>query len=219
MKKETAEDLLAMADIDFISILVLWDAGVQPGSTYGWLFAHSIEKYLKAYLLKQDKDINDGHKINNLWEKFKKINTEITGKPEFNKQLDVLIERLTPYSHPKFRYSQYIEFLDDKLSYSYIVFCSLIRYLIIGKKNYRENFYGLKHRMPVYKKESIEKMLHLSLEHGVGFTFLGFMNTMNFKELSISNTSLLKKGKRKDCPFCNKKSISQKEALKFYRNI
>jgi hypothetical protein len=46
-----SHDLIFAANIDAINFVALYHFGLIQSSTYCWLPAHSIEKFLKAYLL------------------------------------------------------------------------------------------------------------------------------------------------------------------------
>ncbi|MCP4304939.1 MAG: hypothetical protein GY788_08725 [bacterium] len=66
---ETWEQLLLLADGDFVSFVLLSQAGKVEGTTL-WMAAHSIEKYLKSWLLKADPDCSPtsyGHDLVKLW--------------------------------------------------------------------------------------------------------------------------------------------------------
>jgi hypothetical protein len=232
---ETWESLLLSSNSDFISVLLLWYNGIFPCSTYAWMFSHSIEKYLKSYLLKNNfithKELNrigkNGHGIIEIWDKFKCSTSTTTSKPKLNIAFDELIIELATIE-PRIRYTGPIEYSSENLLYFYIVLCSYIRYLIIGKEKYRSSFYGLENYyflhmnynpMSIgYGKQIIEKMLHLSLEHASAFTNMGFINALPIDEYSISNTALFFKDQ--DCPICNNnKKINQEIVIKYYRDI
>ncbi len=231
---ETWESLLTTANNDFVSVLVLWYSGVGLGSTYAWMLPHTLEKYLKAYLLKSGSITNadlrkfgkTGHGLKEIWEKYKSISTSTTTKPKLNQSFDEIIDDLDTIT-PKLRYSGFISFSSDSLLYFYIVLCCLLRYLIVGKTKYRSSFYGLgdHYFLPMnyhpmsdaYGKIIVHKMLHLTLEHAGCFTNMGFVNQMDFDELSISNTAIFEK--LPDCPICNRSKIDQLTLIKFYRDI
>lgn len=235
IKDETWESLLLTADNDFISVLVLWYSGIGIGSTYAWMLPHTIEKYLKSYLLKFNFITNpelkkfgkNGHSLDELWGKYKLVSSCTTSKPNLNQGFEDLIVDLSTIT-TKLRYSGYIEFSSDKLLYFFIVLSSLIRYLIIGKQKYRETLYGLEedyfdlmNYQPMsygYGKMIVHKMLHLTLEHGCSFTNMGSINSWDFEGLSISNTAKFEV--MKNCPICEKqRNIDQLKLIKFYRDI
>jgi len=234
IRDETWESLLQTANNDFVSVLILWYAGVAPGSTYAWMFPHTLEKYLKCFLLKTGsvqaaelrKFGKSGHELKKIWEKYKSVSSTKTSKPKLNKAFDEIVDDLDTIT-PKLRYSGYINFSSDKMLYFYIVLCCFLRYLIIGKQQYRSSLYGLNDHLfflmnyhPMshgYGKQIVNKMLHIALEHAGCFTNMGFVNQMNFKELSISNTAIFQK--LPDCPICNGTSIDQLSFIKFYRSI
>lgn len=234
-KQETWESLLLTANNDFISVLILWYSGVAPGSTYAWMLPHTLEKYLKAFLLKSGNVTNaelrkfgkTGHGLTELWTKYKSISNSTTSKPKLNLAFDELIADFTSID-TGIRYSGFVEYSSEKLLYFYIVLCSLLRYLIVGETIYRTTFYGIDdiHFMPMnyspmsqgYGKQIVQKMLHLSLEHGAAFTNLGSINQMTFEEYSISNTAIFEK--ITDCPICNKlENIDHLTLIKYYRDI
>jgi hypothetical protein len=231
----TWESLLTTADNDFVSVLILWYAGIAPGSTYAWMLPHTVEKYLKAYLLKleviKSSDLKhfgkDGHALIEIWNKYKTIATTTTSKPKLNNAFDELINDLSTIK-PGLRYSGFVEYSSDTLLYFYIVLCSLLRYLNVGKQKYRSTFYGLNdvhfllmnyHPMSLgYGRIIVKKMLHLSLEHGCAFTNMGSVNSMGLDEYSITNIAIFEK--LPDCPICNESSnIDQPTMVKFYRAV
>ncbi len=232
--QETWESLLNTADHDFISALVLWYGGISPGSTYAWMLPHAIEKYLKSYLLKyhhvKKQDLKkfgkNGHELKDIWSKYKSVTVTTTSKPKLNAVFDEIINDLDTIK-PGLRYSGYIEFSSDKLLYYFIVLSCLLRYLIIGKEKYRSTLYGLddQHFLPMnhnpmregYGKTIIHKMLHISLEHAGSFTNMGFVNQMDFNELSISNTAIF--DKLSNCPICNNSSTDTLSMIDFYRTL
>ena len=197
IKSETAESLLLTANQDFISVLILWYAGIMVGSTYAWMFPHTLEKYLKAYLLTagivDNKSMRtvagkDGHDIELLWAKWKEVSGTSTSKPLLNTAFDELVSDLATIK-TKMRYAGFIEYSSPSMLYYYIVLCSFLRYLILGKEKYRASFYGLNdsyfllmnhHPMSIgYGKLIVQKMLHLTLEHAGAFTNMGFVNPMS----------------------------------------
>ncbi len=234
-KPETWESLLVTANNDFISVLILWYTGVSLGSTYAWMLPHTLEKYLKSYLLKfgyvnnneLKKFGNSGHALKEIWEKYKSITNSTTCKPKLNEAFDHIIDDLSTID-TNLRYSGFVDSSSDSLLYFYITLCSLLRYLIIGKTTYRSTFYGL-NNIPLtpmnyvpmsksYAEIIVHKMLHLSLEHGLAFTNMGSINQMEFNELSISNTAKMEI--ISDCPICNRDSdLSHLKLIQFYRNI
>ncbi len=69
----TWEQLLLLADSDFISFVLLSHCGISEGTSL-WMAPHSIEKYLKSLLLKSDPDFkyqSYSHKLNDLWSESK----------------------------------------------------------------------------------------------------------------------------------------------------
>ena len=233
---ETWESLLWTADNDFISVLILWYSGTLIGSTYAWMLPHTLEKYLKSYMVNSGKRTikefakkykESGHDLNEIWTDYKSITNATTSKEKLNIAFDQIINDLATIK-TKLRYSGFIEYSSDSLIYFYIVLCSYLRYLIIGNTKYRSTLYGLDdmHFLPMnyapmsqgYSKLIVRKMLHLSLEHGFTFTNMGFVNSMTFDEYSISNTAIFEK--INDCPVCNhSKKLDQVNLIKFYRDI
>ncbi len=234
IRKESWQSLLHAANIDFVSVLILWYSGVYPQSTYAWMFPHTLEKYFKSYLLKSKKlssrDVKKlGHDVLKIWENFKKISKVSTGKPSLNRAFDKIIKDFSTIADPRVRYSNSVDWSSDGLIYFYITLSSFIRYLIVEKKTYRSTFYGLEDSIfylstigEPYGKQIVHKMLHLSLEHGMTFTNLGFINPVNLKNLSISNTAIGEK--LDDCPICKKLgdnsiNLNQQTLTKFYRDL
>lgn len=150
IKDETWESLLITANNDFVSVLILWYSGVAPGSTYVWMLSHTLEKYIKAYLLKSrsvtNKALrnfgNNGHSLVEIWKKYKSISLTTTRKPKLNNAFEEIISDLDSIE-PKIRYSGFVEYSSDGLLYFYIILCSFFRYLLVGKSKYRTSFYGL----------------------------------------------------------------------------
>ncbi|MBN1783754.1 MAG: hypothetical protein JW812_02175 [Alphaproteobacteria bacterium] len=241
LKEETWQSLLSNANSDFISMLLLWYSGINMRSTYFWMFSHTIEKYLKSYLLKPHplhketlistkelKSIREkGHSIGDLWNKYKEAtrNTSTT-KPKLNEAFDQIIKDISTIK-TKTRYSSASGSSSDGFLYFYIVLCSLLRHRIIGKTEYRKSLYGLEDSCfyPMiysptsegYGKIIVKKMLHVILEHAGSFTNLGSVNNMNLEEYSISNTAIGEK--LKDCPICKGSSTDKLSMIKFYRDI
>ncbi|MCK5678338.1 MAG: hypothetical protein KAH72_07690 [Flavobacteriaceae bacterium] len=226
-KNETWESLLDTANNDFVSVLVLWYTGVAPGSTYAWMLPHTLEKYLKAYLLQSTiitpKRLRKlGHNLTKIWEETKIKSKISTRKPKLNKAFDDIIKSLDTIKID-IRYTGYLDFTSSNLLYFYIVLCSTIRYLLIGKKEYRKSLYGLNGfqfypTKDEYAKNIVHKILHITLEHAGAVTNMGFINQMSLDELSISNTAIFKKDN--ECPICQSNSpVSQKNMMKYYRNI
>jgi len=232
--QETPESLLSTANIDFVSVLVLWYTGVAPGSTYAWMLPHTLEKYLKAYLLKYNHVTNQelrkfggtGHSLKKIWAKYKEVATSTTSKPKLNESFDQLVDDLDTIS-PNVRYTGYLDFSSCSLLYFYIVLCSLLRHLLIGKAAYRSSLYGLDGFVflpmanmgdeTAYAETIVSKVLHITLEHAGAFTNMGFVNQMDFSELSISNTAILQQDP--NCPICKGIVTDQATMIKYYRNI
>lgn len=232
---ETWESLLNTANNDFVSVIVLWYTGVAPGSTYAWMFPHTLEKYLKAYLLKTksvtEKELKkfgkSGHGLQAIWDKYKEVSNCTTRKPKLNVAFDEIVRDLDTIN-PSLRYTGYIDFSSCSMLYFYIVLCSLVRYLLIGKTKYRDSLYGLTgfHFLPMahetasdgYAKTIVRKVLHITLEHAGAFTNMGFVNQMDFNELSISNTAIMQRDD--ECPICKGViPLDQPKIIKYYRNI
>lgn len=231
----TWESLLVTANNDFVSVLVLWYTGVAPGSTYAWMFPHTLEKYLKAYLLKT-KSVTEhelkqfgksGHGLQEIWDKYKEISNSTTLKPKLNDAFDEIVKNLDTIN-PSLRYTGYLDYSSCSMFYFYIVLCSLIRYRLIGKSKYRDSLYGLTgfhfiqmaHQTPScgYAKTIVRKVLHITLEHAGAFTNMGSVNQMDSNELSISNTAIMQKDD--ECPICRGMTLlDQSTMIKYYRNI
>lgn len=235
IKDQTWESLLLTANNDFVNVLILWYSGSAIGSTYAWMFSHTLEKYLKSYLLKSGlrtpKDIRkykeSGHDLKEIWLDYKSLANTTTSKLKLNEAFDQIIDDISTIK-TKLRYSGFIEYSSDSFLYFYIVLCSFLRYLIVGKSKYRSTFYGLEdiHFLPMnnspmsdgYGKIIVSKMLHLCLEHACSFTNLGFVNSMGIKDYSISNTAIFRKDP--NCPICDQKlNIDTLTLVKYYRDI
>ena len=67
----TWEQLLLAADSDFVAFILLSCCAGILESTSLWMAAHSLEKYLKSWLLKSDPEADPrafGHELDSLWE-------------------------------------------------------------------------------------------------------------------------------------------------------
>ena len=198
------------------------------------MLPHTLEKYLKAYLLKDDhitteelrKFGQSGHSLSDIWAKYKEVSNTTTSKPKLNEAFDELISDLNTIK-PNLRYTGYLDYTSCSMLYFFIVLCSLLRYLLIGKKPYRESLYGLEgfvflsmahpNGPNAYAKTIVSKVLHVTLEHAGAFTNMGFVNQMFFNELSISNTAILQRDPA--CPICNGDTTSQANMVLYYRDI
>jgi len=230
---ETWQDLLFTANNDFTSVLILGYTGIMPVSTHGWMFPHTLEKYLKSYLLKNNIMTNkqlrkSGHSLKFLWKKYTDNTNVSTTKPLLNKGFNELIEELDEIKTNS-RYKLPSTVMTDRKIYFYIVLCSFFRYLIIGKIKYRASLYGLENHpffpmsyMPTnygYGELIVRKMLHFTLEHAITFTVMGSLNSMPFDDYSISNTSIFER--LDDCPICNGdgSSVAHLDMVKYYRKL
>ena len=167
-----------------------------------------------------------GHSLKDIWEKYKEVTTSTTTKPELNDAFDQLVDDLDTIT-PSLRYTGYLDYSSCSLLYFYIVLCSLLRYLLIGKADYRGSLYGLKDFvfLPMvnikgttgYAETIVTKVLHVTLEHAGAFTNMGFVNQMDFKKLSISNTAILQKDP--NCPICQGVKTDQATMVNYYREI
>ncbi|MCI5137602.1 MAG: hypothetical protein D3922_04120 [Candidatus Electrothrix sp. AR1] len=93
-RKEIWQDLLISADADFVSFMFLSYCGISSNTSF-WMSIHSLEKYIKAYLLKNVENYDpksDGHKLNESWGKLLKISKENND--------------CIPYDHPEY-YSKF----------------------------------------------------------------------------------------------------------------
>lgn len=234
LNDESWESLLSTANNDFVSVLVLWYTGITPASTYAWMLPHTLEKYLKSFLLKNKYLTNSelrnfgksGHGLKEIWGKFRSVCSTTTSKPKLNDSFDKIIDDLDSIV-PKLRYSGSLDLSSDRLLYFYVTLSSFIRYLLIGKQKYRSSMYGLdgENFLPMnfdpmslgYGEIIVRKMLHISLEHAGALTNLGFVNQMPFDDFSISNTAIFEK--MEDCPICNGGDVSALSMVKFYRKL
>jgi|GEM_PF-4766683 len=72
---DTWENLLLSADSDYVSLIVLAEAGLAMGTSL-WLAEQSVEKYLKSWLKKTDpgyKVNKHGHDLVEIWKDAKSI--------------------------------------------------------------------------------------------------------------------------------------------------
>jgi len=246
IKKEGWTYLLDSADNDFVNIIILWYSGIIVSSTFSWMFPHSLEKYLKAYLLKIEQDpsiipqnnppteemikeiFKYRHNVKKLWKDFKNKSHTSTNKPKLNEAFEQMIKDVSTIE-TKQRYQGNIEFTSSSFFYYYIVLSSYIRYLTIGKKKYRESLYGLKELnfIPMIYKETgqgsgkfiVEKVLHLVLEHAVSPTNLGDLIQKDIREYSISNTAIF--SKYNNCPLCNSngEKVDSMKVIEYFNEI
>lgn len=90
----TWEELLLASDSDFVAFILLSSCGILD-STSLWMGAHSIEKYLKSWILKDDptfRPSSKGHKLDELWSEANQrfSNNKITANTDFGILVDEL---------------------------------------------------------------------------------------------------------------------------------
>ncbi|MCP4968144.1 MAG: hypothetical protein GY926_23275 [bacterium] len=133
----TWEQLLLVADSDFVSFILLRLGGVL-GSTAIWLPAHSVEKYLKAWLLKNDPEFvpkNAGHNLKMLWDQAR---IEFPNDELFKEALfDAFIQELNMGNNAiELRYSYGIDSKDPIFTRMYTRVACRLRESILGRSEY-----------------------------------------------------------------------------------
>jgi hypothetical protein len=130
----TWEQLLLLADGDFVSFILLSLAG-KAESTALWLPAHSIEKYLKGWLLKNDPDFiprRFGHRLEDLWceARGRFPGNEVFQEPSF----EVLVHELNMDNGSiLLRYSYGITLENPIFTRMYTLLSCLLRENILGQ--------------------------------------------------------------------------------------
>ncbi len=141
----TWEQLLLTADSDCIAFILLSECGMLESTTL-WKAPHSIEKYLKSYLLKSDPTINVinySHNLMQLWAKCIEISPKNCLFQDTNYR--AFVEEINMEDNNiQLRYSYGIEIKDPIFIKTYVPLSCLLRLLILGKKQFRQRgSYGL----------------------------------------------------------------------------
>lgn len=230
-KEETWVNFYKTANSDFICILILWYNNVIPGSTFGWMFSHSLEKYLKCYFLKtgkkNTKEIKKfNHNLPVLWSLFKEDTSYYEFDNNLKPYLDNLISDLSTVK-TNLRYDGIFDRSSGRLLYYFVLICNFIRFKIVGKTEYVNSFYGLdiidfcpmnyEQTCIPYGEIVVHKMLHLILEHHFLISNMGFLDLQNeglqIQELSTKENFI-------GCPLCyNDNKVDKSELIRFYRNL
>lgn len=221
------------ANRDFASTLVLWYAGFA-NNTATWLMMHTIEKYLKCYLIYTKQNSNCqvkkfNHNLAKLTQEFKKTCNARFSDDIINQKLDIFLDDLDTIKD-NVRYGETSIYTSGEGLYLFIIFCSFIRYLMLKRQNYQETFYGLLGliKIPDYTngKDSsigfriISKMLHLCLEHGMVTNNSGsFANNYFFGIQTHPRNFAYLHNNCAECPICSKKPCNQQTLSSFYRGI
>lgn len=135
----TWEQLLLLADGDFVSFILLSHAG-KTESTALWLAAHSIEKYLKSWLLKNDSSFDPrrfNHRLVDLWEAARErfSDNRIFQASRF----DAFIRELNlDNDMVSLRYSYGIHLKNPIFTRTYASVACSLRESILGSEDYRE---------------------------------------------------------------------------------
>jgi len=131
------ENFMMTADCDFVSFILCSYFGLNL-STNLWMSIHSIEKYLKALLLKNDTSFNPrqySHKIVKLWRKSKEMfpNEELFQSLEFETYIS---EINNENKNPEIRYSFGIDSREPIYTRMYALISCTLRLLILGEEEY-----------------------------------------------------------------------------------
>ena len=229
----SSDDLIFAANNDAFTFIILYHLGLIQNSTMIWLPVHSIEKYLKAYLLHKpnytEKILRKkGHNVKELWDLYKK---EYGFENHIN--LEEFINEISEIK-PDVRYGDKSVALNDNLLSGFVFFIVHFNRFKRGSINYPQSYYGFyenefsNHNFisGTYLKETIKIYLHLIIEHQIVLSPMGICHFHKYNEINI-----LKQGRKEaDCPICNgdvlfaphKHNIlgsTQKESLKILKYI
>jgi len=133
------------AQEDFVSYLTLDFVGNMPMGTSLWLLQQSIEKYLKALLIKDGKfSIDDlrkrefGHNLAILFDEYRKVNP--TSLLFSNEDYRILIFEVdSDGNNTGIRYSGGIH-VNEPFTRIYIEICTILRYDFLGVEKFNESF-------------------------------------------------------------------------------
>jgi len=199
-------DFIFAANNDAFSFIILYHLGLIQNSTMIWLPVHSIEKYLKAYLLnKPNHTIKSlkriSHRVNELWDFYKKEYGF-----ENHKNIEEFINEISEIK-PNVRYGDKGVVLNDNLLSGFVFLIVHFNRFKRGSINYPKSYYGFfdeefsNHNFisQTYLKETIKIYLHLIIEHQVVLSPIGICHFHKYKEVNT-----LKQGRKEsDCPICN----------------
>ncbi len=135
----TWEQLLLAADSDFVAFILLSCAGILE-STSLWMAAHSLEKYLKSWLLKSDPEADPrkfGHRLDSLWgaARSRFSQHEIFQVPEYDAFID---EVNMDGASTSLRYGYGIDLRNPIFARLYASSSCALRMAILGEQGYRE---------------------------------------------------------------------------------
>ena len=155
------------ADIDFLSFLLCHKATLIPQSTHVWIVTHSIEKYLKAILEKNNEKITHTHDLKVLWSWTKKYIDKSDIFEEFILNLNTL--------EPKTRYLENIITYSRDFAWYYLILATYLRYIILWEEEYKKKDYGLEVDLIVDSKvkKMINNNLKLLFEDSISFSPIG----------------------------------------------
>ncbi|MBK3519799.1 HEPN domain-containing protein [Carboxylicivirga marina] len=133
------QTFLLSADCDFVSHILCSYYGLKLGTSL-WMSMHSIEKYLKALLLKNDSSFNPrkySHRIEELWNKSKDLfpNEYLFQTPEFD---TYILEINNQDKNPDIRYGFGIDSQEPNCTRIYTMIACTLRILILGDEEYRK---------------------------------------------------------------------------------
>ena len=234
-KEITFESLVHSANKDFIGFLVLWYCGII-GETATWISMHTIEKYLKSYLLKNNPALDVEkykHNITKLWKKYKEINPE-SEILRFS-QVDDFVNDIATIDMDV-RYGQCDLCSAPQYLYQFVILGSYLRYEILGKEKYESFYYGLSNlgipMLYIENQQSIaerivKKIMHIVLEHGLSITNSGnFVDNKKVMKLDFPPKIIAKKIAEAGCLVCdslakgqNRVQFDQRIFTEYYRNL
>jgi hypothetical protein len=226
--------LFNSANADFASALVLWYTGFE-NNTATWLMMHTVEKYLKVYLMirgKSKEELKNGfkHDIIKLKNEFDKINGTSFVDVELNRKIESFVAQLSKIKDDV-RYGEANVFTSGEGLFLFVVLCSDLRYLILGKTEYsKHQAYGLMGLVNIPDHTAgqdisvgyriVMKVLHLCLEHGISTDISGaFVPYMSFGLKSYPRNFAYLTHDNTKCPICSKSTYTYDELSHFYRDL
>jgi len=204
-----SHDLIFAANNDAIAFVLLYHLGLYFSSSFIWLPTHSIEKFLKAYLLAhKNYDKNSlkkiGHDLKKLWSQYKsEYGFDVF--PNIEEYIDE-ISAITP----DVRYGDKSIGLNDNLLSGFVFLLVHFNKFKRGSTNYGSSYYGFwDEEIPSmhglsesYLKGIFKSYLHLIIEHQVTLSPSGICHPHKYEEVAF----LKQNRTHSDCPFCSKKA-------------
>jgi len=139
IKHDNPNALMIASNLDYLSFLHLHFSSLPNNSTFAWLPAHCIEKYLKAVLLATKQVSRSqlkkkyGHSIRKLWKKYLEYDPALANYSEFIEEVaEIGID---------VRYGESDIGYNDKLVSTFIKLTSYLRSNFVHYKN--DTIYGI----------------------------------------------------------------------------